>query len=443
LPAFVVVAFMIYVDISDLMSFCRERTHVTGIQRVSMQTLAKLVDLAGPSGFKLVARHVEMPRILATGTEFFQSGPSDAARFCSHFNVVHLPAIGKTKAGEAFPAQAVRIMRLLRVWLDCQWKIAASGWRSSGPGWQRPIFGSNDVLYFPGGIWAFEGYVRKLERIHAETGVRIVVFVHDLIPLVMPHLVEDPRLADRFERWLRRMSAISACFLTCSQSTRRDLEGFFVRSGIRPLPVEVVPHAHEFVGFPRSGAGAPAKEGERGYVLCVGTLEARKNNLVLAKAWANLLARHGRGLPRLVFAGKQGWLNEDFKAFLMREKRLSGHVTIIESPTDDVLASLYRNCLFSVYPSLYEGWGLPIGESLWFGRPVIASRASAMPEVAAHYVDYVDPLDIGGLEAAVERLLDPDRLASRTAMIAGMPMRTWEHAATDIWAALQRISRAS
>ena len=414
---------------------------MTGIQRVSTQTLAKLVELAGPAGFKLLAHHVEIPRILTTGTEFFQGGPFDAANFCSHFDIVHLPVVGKTKPAAAFPVQVTRIARLLQAWMECQWKIAVSGRRHRGPRWRSPTFSSTDVLYLPGGIWTFERYIRKLERIHAVTGVKIVVFVHDLIPLVMTDFVEDPRLAERFERWLRRMSAISACFLTCSPSTRRDLETFFVKRGIKPLPVEVVTHAHEFVGFPRSGTMLPAKVGEGRYVLCVGTMEARKNNLALAKAWANLLARHGFDLPRLVFAGKKGWLNEEFEAFLAREKDLSGHVTIIESSTDTDLAALYRNCLFSVYPSLYEGWGLPIGESLWFGRPVIASRTSAMPEVAGHYVDYIDPLDIDSLEAAVERMLDPGYLAARSEAIAGMAMRTWEQVAADIWTKLQRISR--
>ncbi len=137
-------------------------------------------------------------------------------------------------------------------------------------------------------------------------------------------------------------------------------------------------------------------------------------------------------IPRLVFAGQRGWANEEFFSLISRTAKLNGLISLIEGPSDEELAFLYKNCLFTVYPSYYEGWGLPIGESLWFGRPVIASKTSAMPEVGGDAVDYVDPYDLEALEAAVIKMLDPVYRSQRAAAAQAMPKRTWREVAEDI-----------
>ncbi|MGA7711319.1 MAG: glycosyltransferase [Rhizomicrobium sp.] len=170
----------------------------------------------------------------------------------------------------------------------------------------------------------------------------------------------------------------------------------------------------------------------RPYALCVGTMEGRKNNLGLAMVWQAIQSKIGLRIPRLVFAGQRGWANEEFFSLISRTAKLNGLISLIEGPSDEELAFLYKNCLFTVYPSYYEGWGLPIGESLWFGRPVIASKTSAMPEVGGDAVDYVDPYDLEALEAAVIKMLDPVYRSQRAAAAQAMPKRTWREVAEDI-----------
>ena len=87
-------------------------------------------------------------------------------------------------------------------------------------------------------------------------------------------------------------------------------------------------------------------------------------------------------------------------------------IAVAETPSDAELAFLYRNCRFTVFPSLYEGWGLPIGESLWFGKLCIASKTSSMPEVGGDLVDYVDPKDADSLQQAILRTFR-ERVTSR------------------------------
>ena len=93
------------------------------------------------------------------------------------------------------------------------------------------------------------------------------------------------------------------------------------------------------------------------FVLCVGTLEVRKNGAALLQAWRQLAPRLGDRLPRLVFAGRQGWRIQEFKTALAKHPELARRVRIVDSPSDRELAYLYQHCLFAAYPSLYEGWG--------------------------------------------------------------------------------------
>jgi glycosyltransferase involved in cell wall biosynthesis len=112
---------------------------------------------------------------------------------------------------------------------------------------------------------------------------------------------------------------------------------------------------------------------------------------------------------------------------MMDETRwLSGHVTWIENPSDTELEQLYRSCDFTVYPSLFEGWGLPVGESLWFRKRCIASRAGGIPEVGIDAVDYIDPLDVSSITAAIVRHAEDDRTISTfNDRVAKAPLRSW------------------
>jgi glycosyltransferase involved in cell wall biosynthesis len=104
-----------------------------------------------------------------------------------------------------------------------------------------------------------------------------------------------------------------------------------------------------------------------------------------------------------------------------------------------VLAWLYKYCLFSIFPSHVEGWGLPVGESAWFGSLCVASNASAIPEVCGELMDYVDPADTADITRAVRRLItDRDYLQQRKAMIARATLRRWSDVAGDLYDCLEQ-----
>ena len=128
-----------------------------------------------------------------------------------------------------------------------------------------------------------------------------------------------------------------------------------------------------------------------GFWLNVGTIEPRKNQRRLAESYARYLALGGAAMP-LVLAGGKGWLMDDFQKHL-GELGLEGQVVMTGYVTDEELIWLYRNCCCNLYPSLFEGFGLPVLEGMQFGAPTVASSSTSIPEVAGQAAILLDPKD--------------------------------------------------
>jgi glycosyltransferase involved in cell wall biosynthesis len=128
------------------------------------------------------------------------------------------------------------------------------------------------------------------------------------------------------------------------------------------------------------------------YALFVSTIEARKNHMLLFRVWRRLQQELPiECVPTLVFAGRVGWLVDDLMRQIANTDYLNGKLVVIEDPTDAELATLYRGCLLTLFPSLYEGWGLPVTESLAFGKPCIISNCTSLPEAGGHLTRSFDP----------------------------------------------------
>jgi glycosyltransferase involved in cell wall biosynthesis len=158
-----------------------------------------------------------------------------------------------------------------------------------------------------------------------------------------------------------------------------------------------------------------------GFWLSVGSLEPRKNHRRLLEAYA----RSGASLP-LVLAGGKGWLMDDFKA--------PAGVTLTGYVSDRELEWLYRNCFGFLYPSLFEGFGMPVLEALSLGAAVICSNTTSLPEVAGDAGLLVDPLDVGSIAAAMVRLASGqiEREALRAAGLRQARRFSWEASARKL-----------
>jgi len=179
---------------------------------------------------------------------------------------------------------------------------------------------------------------------------------------------------------------------------------------------------------PKGLDGIPAG----GYWLSVGTMEPRKNQRRLAEAYARYLALGGTPMP-LVLAGGRGWLMEDFQKHLS-ELGIVAHVVMTGYVTDDELIWLYRNCYANLYPSLFEGFGLPVLEGMQFGAPTLTSRATSIPEIAGEAAVLLAPEDTEGWAQAMLRLaanrVEKDRLSAAARKQAGR--FDWKRSATSL-----------
>jgi glycosyltransferase involved in cell wall biosynthesis len=455
----------IHYDITDTLEYARHHATLSGIPRVSIQLVSHIVNKHGPERLRLIGWHPIRQRIVSFDASYFSGDYKyDQGDFCQHFGLSRtviggpsLRAYVKRKYGRGWrrPLHHARLLLANQLTggrtfakrsIDLSLPQDPPGQMTDGLSSLKP----GDLVFIVGATWNFDEYLSTLAQQRRENGIAICQFIHDLIPLLASEHVVD-NVPEHFTRWLKHLSGNSDYFLTNSQATKADLDTWLAQNGV-DLPTGVLPLAHQFVDYARGASSEAAWTHEPiharirnaarlPYVLCVGSIESRKNIWTLANVWQRIHSRLGISTPRLIFAGSPGWLREDFDDFIKGTGSLNGLIRILERPSDAELAYLYSRCLFSVFPSYKEGWGLPIGEGMWFGRPVVCSNTSAMPEVGGSLADYIDPTSWETIEAALLKMItDPDYRERRAAEIAGARLRTWSEVADDLWSDLSSLA---
>jgi glycosyltransferase involved in cell wall biosynthesis len=264
------------------------------------------------------------------------------------------------------------------------------------------------------------------------TKARRVLTVYDLAFLVAPELA-SPRIVGPFSRNIRRFARQADAIVTCSEATKRDVVGLL---GVQPDAVVVAYGAADegFTPGPRDDARQRVAETTgvtRPYFLFVSTLEPRKNVPGLLRAFAEAAKR----LPHdLVLVGRPGWqmaaIEQAFQdAGLPDRVHRVGYV-----PNHGSLADLYRGAEAFVFPSFYEGFGLPVLEAMACGCPVITADNSSLPEVGGDAALYCGATDVAGLAAAMERV------ATDEALRGGMVARGLAQAKRFSWEASARTT---
>ncbi len=202
-------------------------------------------------------------------------------------------------------------------------------------------------------------------------------------------------------------------------------------NGIRP----------ELVPMPSTDVSAVLRQLElpSNYLLCVGTIEPRKNVLRLLQAYCALPDQLRDRWP-LLLVGKWGWNTGQVAEYLHREARHRGVIHRNYVP-DKYLAALYNGARALVYPSLYEGFGLPPVEMMACGGAVLASTAGAVVEVVGHQAHLIDPLDIDGWREAMQRVVTDDAWwdSLRQGVVEVAKPFTWERCAADTLQVYRRL----
>jgi glycosyltransferase involved in cell wall biosynthesis len=283
-----------------------------------------------------------------------------------------------------------------------------------------------DIIVSLGAGWGIPGYMKHIAEVKRRYGIKFSIFVHDVLPIEYQSFFE-PRHALQFRNWLQEAIPVADIVLTNSKYSRAALIALAAKSGWRLPRVEILQLGSGFGDRP-TDRGQPMASLPARYVLFVSTIEIRKNHRLLVRVWQRLVERHGADLvPALIFVGQIGWSFDGLLADLKASEHLNGKIILLRSLSDAELQQTYRCCLFTVFPSLCEGWGLPIAESLAHGKFCVASNRTSIPEVGGNLIDYFDPSDEEDALAKIERpLIDPGYLAAREAQVrAEYPRRTW------------------
>ena len=378
---------MIYVDSSHLHGFLKDGKPLSGIQRLTLNCLVGLWQVRGSDQVKAMVFSAKEKKFMTCRVEDFlrDGGQSDLQFLPTNFN----------------SADSVLLTEYF-------WNRAVSAAAA-----KHATF--NDAKVFR--------------------------FIHDVIPLALPRLYARSWVRS-FRKFIGDAIAGADVILTNSDFSKRDIEKHYPNiPRLNEIAVLKLPHeflavedvlAHfensdavrsDRINIPRDAEMLRGKS----FVLTVGSLEARKNPEAAIWAWRELFKRHGDKLPMLVLAGNFTSHSPIYRFRLRIGIAANPKILHLRGCDDLTLQWLYQNCAFSLFLSKYEGWGLPVGESLWFGKPVVASNATSLPEVGPGLVDYVDPNNKSSVLAAIERqCFDVDWNAVQSVRLKNAKHRTWE-----------------
>ncbi len=295
--------------------------------------------------------------------------------------------------------------------------LAALWHRARVPLPMEALVGTIDVCYSPDFLLPPTFAKRKL------------VTVHDLSYVRVPECFPQP-LLNYLNRAVPRSVARADMILADAASTQRDLIDVY---RVPPAKIKVLYSGVDARFRPDVSAGSKMRVREltRGkpYLLSVSTIQPRKNYARLIEAFAQIASSE----LQLVVAGGKGWMYE--QVFQTVERLgLQERVLFPQFVSDDDLPALYAGATLFVYPSLYEGFGLPVAEAMACGAPVVSSNASSLPEVGGDAVLYFDPRDVDAMVEIICRALSDESLRRdlRARGFAQAKKFSWEKAAREL-----------
>ncbi len=401
-------------DVSDLIQYFHNARLPTGIQRVQIEVITNLI-------FSLPDDATLQIACFTKQTDTWVELP---ALFFNH--ICKLALVN----GDPSAPDWLRVLEELRLQIEQA---------------KRLVFRHGAYLINLGTSWWLQNYFLHVRDAKARYGIRYVPYVHDCIPIMTPeHCVES--LTRDFITWALGAFQHADHILVNSKATAADVKLVAARLGHSIEEPDVVALDADYRAAnarlpPELGTAANTeiflkndiRPGE--YVLFVSTIESRKNHLMAFSVWLQLVKKHGAAkVPALVCVGNRGWLNDAIYARLAASKILQQKVILLSRISDPDLALLYRNCLFTVYPSAYEGWGLPVTESLCFGKVPVLANGSSLPEAGGEFGEYFDLGSESDLLRLLERMMfDASyRAAAERRIAERFVPRTWADIAEQI-----------
>lgn len=301
-----------------------------------------------------------------------------------------------------------------------------------------------DILLSVGLDWE-HSYLDIFDTLRQSMGIQIVTCCYDLIPVLFPQYCVG-HVAAQFKQYFAKLSWSSQLMLCISKQSQSDYKELVNRIGAPEIGTVVMPLGDNVPGLDGEISAPIRKLAEKPFILFVSTIERRKNHEVLYRAY-HLLAKAGHGdiLPKLVFVGMPGWGVGDLLKDIELDPLTDDMIVQLNHVDDAELGYLYNNAAFMVYPSLYEGWGLPVGEALACGKAILASGQGSIPEVGGDLVTYVDPwCPQDWADIILQWVQNPDQVrAIENKVVQNYVPRTWADTAKAVKGALDAMLNIS
>ena len=245
----------------------------------------------------------------------------------------------------------------------------------------RPAAG--DVLLLCANWYGDLLFVDHVAELHGD-GVLLAQIAYDLLPVVTPQYCGHS--TERLANYVENVYPICDTILAISEHTKRDIASWLTASGLPVPKIDVFRLGDDFTldapQQPADESFLTAYNRDTNFLLCVGTIEVRKNHALLYYTYKLAHEQHIE-LPPIVIVGRRSWLSDDLYEVMTHDPQTKAKFVFLHDASDEELAWLYRHCQFSVYPSFYEGWGLPIGESLRTAcrvSPVVRAACPRSPD---------------------------------------------------------------
>ncbi|MBK0094566.1 glycosyltransferase [Erwinia sp. S63] len=311
-------------------------------------------------------------------------------------------------------------------------------------GFSHP-YGDDDVILSAG--WSDSGkenYFTKVKNQKPKIKLGYVVYDTLLVGDTTRHLYKQD-LEDNFRKYFHWISENCDFIIYGGNSPQKDGIAYQKKNDWNsPVSISVPYGGTDPIRVKDSSRDAEilARLGiERDFLITVGTIEVRKNHDILYKAMAKLVDSDFEPLPQIIFVGRPGWRTEDLIDSIKRDPRIGNNI-IITSPSDEELDVLYRNCKFTLLPSLYEGWALPMPESFSYGKACIASDIAPLHEIGKDFPLFVKPFDVNAWVNGIKNyILNPASLKAAEEKIRdSWHSTTWTECGENVIAAVEKLN---
>jgi glycosyltransferase involved in cell wall biosynthesis len=375
-----------WIDLTDLFEW---KGHFTGIQRVTYN-YAYRFSAEGARFFvysNLYERFIEIPfSLIELLKEEDEAGPvitkRQAAKRKLKQNYLMLPKPVRSMTSPVL-GRANKLFRKFAAML-----LDRNGRDRRIRKLPTANFSKQDTVLLLGAGWNSAGLINKIAAKKKEFNLTVIQHLNDILPIYQPYLFAE-ELPKLFSKYVKKSIQIADVITVISKATKADIVRYCRENYIQTPKIEIIRLGENMTtALPQK----PDAELADKFILCVGTIEIRKNYILLYQA-IKLAMSEGRNIPQIVIAGRKGWLTNELQYVIEHDPTIKDKLILLEKASDANLAWLYENCHFTVFASLAEGWGLPIAESLQHGRFCLSSNMSSMPEIAGDQIDYFNPFD--------------------------------------------------